>query len=361
MAYVSPYPRSLAQPLRRNKLMVGAGFRGYFAPYNAALGSGSTDSTQGPTIINLASGPFTHSALLALGFFDVGWIKDFKTTPETKIGQVRSGYRGAVRAQYRGQVGETFELKFNEYGRLQYKLSTGTNVLNLLSGGTPSTNSPLNVTGADSVALTAYLASDPAESNSPTLDVASVSGFAVGDIVVADVDYDPATYGIIGDAGTPVFRSAVTNVDYIRMNSDYVGRVVSISGTKLVLDQPLCGGGSGNPTGYTTPQAGSKVQKVAGFCAREGGTYISEWTGLFLLDSVDIAQVAFYYPHLSIMQNRDTVGAFAIENIGTTDLGGHQLDAQFQALAFDDPVDGETAVCYRCLFPPPGASSNAAY
>ena len=29
---------------------------------------------------------------------------------EDRIGQVRSGYRGAVRAQYRGQVGESFEL-----------------------------------------------------------------------------------------------------------------------------------------------------------------------------------------------------------------------------------------------------------
>src|ERR1035441_6124912 len=137
--------RSLTQLFRKNLLTVGSGFRGYFAPwdYQAAL---TSPLTGGPNILDLEySGPFNTNALPA-GWTDTGWIKEFKVSPQTKVGQVRSGYRGAVRAQYRGQVGQEFEFKFREFGRLQYKLSTGTQVYNILKTNalTPSLTSASN-------------------------------------------------------------------------------------------------------------------------------------------------------------------------------------------------------------------------
>lgn len=302
--------------------------------------------------MDLTEGPFNTTILSSLGFFDTGWIKDFKVTPASKIGQVRSGYRGAVRAQYRGEVSESFEMKFREYGRLQYKLATGTNVINLLKGATPSTVGPVSASGAPAVPMVSY------DAAAPSLEVAAGSGafYAKNDWIVVDIDYDPATYGLVGDAGTPVFLNAVTDVDYIRKNSDYVARVTAVNGDVLTLDKPFAGGGSGDPVGFTVPQAGSKVQKIKGFTSREGGTFISEWSALFIMDTLDISQVAIYYPHVSIMQNRDVVAAWAIENIGTTDLGGHELDAQFMALAYDDPIDGETVVGYKAFYPAPGAN-----
>jgi hypothetical protein len=354
-----PLSKSLIQPFRKNKLMVGAGWRSFFAPYNAALGSAQASTVQGPTILDLTQGPFNTNSL-PTGFFDLGWIKEFKLTPGSKIGQVRSGYRGAIRAQYKGEVGESFEFKFREYGRLQYKIASGSNVFNLLSGTTPSTVGPLSASGSLAVPVGTgafYVVSG----GTATLRVANGSGtqFGVGNYIVCDVDYSTTQFGIVGDAGVPVFQNAVTDVDYTRKNSDYVARVTAINGDVLTLDQPFAGGGSGNPTAFTQPQVGSKVQKIVGWAAREGGTMISEWTGLFILDTVDACQIAVYYPHISIAASRDPANAWAIENAGTTDETGYELDAQFNALAFDDPLDGETAVGYKCYYPRP--LENPAY
>ena len=370
-----PLPKSLTQPFRKNKLVVGAGWRAYFAPYNIALGSAVASTVQGPTIVDLTQGPF-DSYNPPFGLADVGWIKNFKLTVESKIGQVRSGYRGAVRAQYRGQVGESFECQFNEYGRMQYRLATGSNVINLfaasgLSGGTAG---PVSASGAVSTNVTAYSPGSPVtwnatQATAPTLTVASASAaqIVVGSYIVADQDYTLGTYGgAIGDAGINVYQNAVTDVDYIRKNSDYVARVTNISAnTILTLDQPFVGGGSGNPspnfnttTGFATftnPQV--RCQAIKGFAAREGGTFIGEWTGLFMCNTVDGAQLVIYYPHVSIMQNKDVAAPWTIENAGTTDESGFQLDAQFAALAFDDPLDGETVVAYKAYYYKPGEAA----
>ena len=119
-----PLSKSLTQPLRKNLLLVGSGYRGFFAPfdYQAALNY----TIGGPNILDLerqapfntapfapassAASPgysynqlYTQTGLVVPGWTDCGWIKELKVTNNTKIGQVRSGYRGAVRAQYRGE------------------------------------------------------------------------------------------------------------------------------------------------------------------------------------------------------------------------------------------------------------------
>ena len=368
-------PKSLQQPFRKNKLVVGSGWRGFFAPYNAALGSAVASTVTGPTILDLTAGPFTDTTQpIASYFYDAGWIKDFKRTPESKIGQVRSGYRGAVRAQYRGQVGENMEWKFREYGRMQYRLSAGTTVFNILgaSGLSGGTVGPLSASGAFAapIASGGYSAGTypwgvGGLGTAPTLTVGTAGNIAtaqivVGSDIVCDIDYNTSTYGLVGDVGVPVFKNAVTDVDYIRKTSDYVARVTAINGAVLTLDQPFVGGGSGNPApggpGVTVGGSTPKVQLISGWTAREGGTYIAEWSGLFLCSTIDQAQLFIYYPHISILQNRDLAAAWAIENIGTTDLGGSDLDAQYSALAFDDPLDGETVVSYEGYYTRPGES-----
>jgi hypothetical protein len=358
------FPKSLQQPFRKNKLVVGAGWRAYFMPYNAALGSSVASTVVGPTIVDLTAGPF-DSYYPPFGMADCGWIKDFKVTVESKIGQVRSGYRGAVRAQYRGQVGESWECKFNEYGRLQMKLTCGTNVMNILaaSGTSGGTAGPLSASGAPATLASAYTPGTPGpvwnspQAVAPTLTVTSAAAAQIvpGSYIVCDQDYVVGSFGTVGDSGTPIFQNAVTDVDYIRKNSDYVARVVAVNANVLTLDAPFVGGGSGNPapnfdgTNFNS-FANVKVQTVKGFVAREGGTFISEWSALLLCNTIDGAQLVIYYPHTSIMQNRDYAAPYTIENAGTTDLGGMQMDAQFAALAFDDPLDGETVVAYKCYF-----------
>jgi len=342
--------KALVQPFRKNTLLIGAGWRGFFAPYNIAAGSAVASTTIGPTILDLqAQGPFNSNAPPA-GWTDTGWIKDFKLTPASKIGQVRSGYRGAIRAQYRGEVGESFDFKFREAARMQFKIATGTNPFNLLYGVSAQTLGPLSATGAPKTAMSAYSAGPPA-----TVTVANATAIAVsgaGEYIVVDLDYSPAQTGVVGAAGIPIQPGQVLDVDYIRKTSDFVGRAVGLATNVITLDQPMVGGGSGIGTAPTSPPTGSNAQRIIGWAAREGATYITEWSALFIMDTIDSAQIAVYYPHVSIAQFKD-VNAWTIENVGTTDETGYDLDCTMNALAFDDPIDGETVVGYKAFYPRP--------
>lgn len=342
--------KALVQPFRKNTLLIGAGWRAFFAPYNIALGSGQANTVLGPTILDLQTqGPFNTNAP-PVGWTDTGWIKDFKLTPGSKIGQVRSGYRGAVRAQYRGQVEETFEFKFREAARMQFKIAVGSNPFNLLFGAQPTTVGPLSASGAPKTLMSSYNAA------APSITVVSANAISVsgnGEYIVADLDYLTSQTGIVGAAGIPVQPGQVTDIDYIRKTSDFVARVIGVTGNVLTLDQPFVGGGSGLVTAPTQPPAGSQVQRISGWAIREGGTFISEWSGLFILDTIDSAQIACYYPHISISQFKD-INAWTIENAGTTDETGYDLDCTMESLAFDDPIDGETVVGYKAFYPRPG-------
>lgn len=360
-------PKSLTQPFRKGSLLVGGGWRGFFSPYNAALGNTSNNTSSGVTPLDLqVSGPFNESAPPG-HFVDLGWINKFKITPQSKVGMVRSGYRGAVRAMYRGEVGETVEFTFRESTRLAWKIATGTNLFNLMAnpGALASTVGPVSSSGATAVSIGAsgyigsgYVPTGYATSQ-PTLFMPAGSGalFPAGSYIVADIDYVPGTFGIVGAAGINIFPNAVTDVDFIRKTSDFVARVVAVianavSGQDaLVLNNIFIGGGNAisGPVPYG-PQATAKVQLIKGYAAREGGSFITEWSGLFCMDTIDGSQIAVYYPHLAPNQFKDLAG-WQIENAGTTDLGGYELDCVMQALAYDDPVDGETVVRYAAYYP----------
>lgn len=367
-------PKSLTQPFRKGSLLVGGGWRGFFSPYNAALGDTSNSTSNGVAVLDLqVQGPFNESSLPG-NFVDLGWINKFKITPGSKIGSVRSGYRGAIRAQYRGQVGESIEFTFRESTRLAWKISTGTEVFNLLSNpnAVASTLGPLSSSGAQAVPVGAsgYLAAGIAGTacaGLPTLTMPAGSGalFPTNSYIVADNDYVVGQYGIVGAAGINVFQNAVTDIDFIRKTSDFVARVVTVIPNvvagmdALVLNGPFIGGGNA-ATGAVpyAPSLTAKVQMIKGYVAREGGSFITEWSGLFCMDTIDGSQIAIYYPHLAPNQFKD-IAAWTLENAGTTDLTGYELDSVMEALAYDDPIDGETVVRYAAYYPAPGNSPQA--
>src|SRR5882724_7570531 len=130
---------SLVQPFRQNLLLLGSGWRGFYAPYNVTLGIGQPNTAVGPKMLDLTQGPFTDAALAAAGWFDIGWVKDFAITDEGKIGDLRSGYRGAIRAKIRGQVGEKIAFKMREFSRMAMKISTGSDIFNLFENNLPTT------------------------------------------------------------------------------------------------------------------------------------------------------------------------------------------------------------------------------
>jgi hypothetical protein len=230
-----------------------------------------------------------------------------------------------------------------------------------------STVGPLSSSGTLAVAIGASgynAAYTPAGYTAPvpTLFMPAGSGalFPAGSYIVADVDYVAGQYGLVGAAGINILSAtAVTDVDFIRKTSDFVNRVVAvianaISGQDaLVLSGPFVGGGN-SPTGVGAygPTATAKVQLIKGFAAREGGSFITEWSGLFCMDTIDGSQIAIWYPHLSPNQFKD-IAAWQLENAGTTDLTGYELDTVMEALAYDDPLDGETVVRYASYYPAP--------
>src|SRR5882762_9501934 len=192
---------SLIQPFREGLLLLGSGWRGFYAPYNVTLGAGQPNTAVGPKMLDLTQGPFTDAGLKALGWTDIGWVKDFAITDEGKIGELRSGYRGAIRAKIRGQVGEKIAFKMREFTRMALKISSGSDIVNLLSNNLPTAVGPISASGAGNVAIS-MVSYDPTPIAGPLLTVAAGQGglfTGAGTMIVADIDYDPTTYGLIGE------------------------------------------------------------------------------------------------------------------------------------------------------------------
>jgi hypothetical protein len=329
-----PISKSLVQPFRKPMVLVGSGFRGFFAPFVQG-------ASPAPTVFDPArQGRFDTNAPPS-GWVDLGWIDQFRRSPAGRIGQIRSGYRGAVRAQYRGEIGSSVEFEFREWGKLQMALATGTTHFNILKADAGTAQQPLGGTPVAAVAL-----GTGSTASSIVLSTGGGASFSAGGFLAVDVDYT----GQSGYVGTGIQASfvpagTVSDVDFIRRVTFNVGVIKQIAGDTLTLEQPLLGG---------VPAAGAKAQAVTGLASREGSSFIPAWSALFVVDTADGAQLYYYYPQLSVASEREDA-TFDVENAGTAQIRGHALRAEFNALAFEDPVDGETVVCYRGFFPAPGS------
>lgn len=366
-----PLPRSLTQPLNQGQLVVGSGYRAYFAPFNQQQAVATANSALGPTIYDLQvtnkfiDGSAGSIATAQTGWFDLGWVKNFKFTPGSKTGNVNTGYRGAIRAKYRAETSEKLSCMFMEMSHQAMSICTGTQVFNLLKcSASASTVGPLSSTGIAAVPMAAsgYLPTGGPSGPTmglPTLVVPAGSGaaFAAGSYIVCDQDYNGTSFGFVGDAGANVFQGAVTDVDFIRKTSDYVACVSSVvpgvlGGDALILTGPFLGGGNNALGGATTaPTTGAKVQAIVGYASREGGTYIKEWSAIFVLGTIDGSQLLFYYPRIA----PDAFGGLTEENLpNATAMQTNGLAGTWDSLAFDDPLDGETVVRYSAYYPAPG-------
>jgi hypothetical protein len=329
-----PISKSLVQPFRKPMILVGSGFRGYFAPYVQG-------ASPAPTIFDPARQGRFDTNVPPSGWVDLGWIDQFRRSPSGRIGQIRSGYRGAVRAQYRGEIGSSVEFEFREWGKLQMALATGTTHFNILKAAAGTPQQPVGGTPSAAVAL-----GSGSTATSIVLTAGGGAQFQVGELIAVDVDYTGQS-GYIGSGlqATFVQAGSVTDVDYVRRVTFNVGAIKTIVADTLTLEQPLLGG---------APPASAKVQAVTGLASREGSAFIQAWSAVFVVDTADGAQLYYYYPQLSVASERED-STFDVENVGGAQVRGHALRAEFNALAFEDPVDGETVVCYRGFFPAPGA------
>lgn len=357
-------------PLRPPMVPMTRQMRAYFAPVNR--------TTETPTIFDpAASGPFVLDAP-PTPWVDLGWIESFERFYDTPTDGVRSGSRAFPSTQFRGANDARVEFDFREWGKLQMALAGGSEHMNVLATGAGSTLAP---SGGTPIAAVAVLPGSSA--TQLVIGAGAVTGFAVGNLVAVDLDYEQQI-GYVGSgiSGAYVTSSLAVNNDpnYVRRVTFNVGRVVQVTASSLVLSQPLLAG---------TPAAGASVQVVAAFVDREGGSFFQEWSALFVAEPESGGRVCFYYPRLSPNPgasgrgvsvksgagwNPPKSGGAAKSTVKTTastnglDGSGQKffreefaaieppirslgLHAAFVALPYTDTNDGQTVLCYRSYFP----------
>lgn len=308
--------------------------RAYFAPVNRV--------TQAPTLFDPAQqGRFILDAP-PVPWIDLGWITKFKRRCDTKVEPLRAGAPAAASVQVRSEIEATVSLEFESWGKLQAALASGSQQMNLLATGATAA---ANGSGGSAAASYALVTGSGIASTATTLNLgaSAAATFAPGDLVAVDADYTGTT-GFVGSGNLSAayVQSAASvgnDVNYIRRVTWNVGLVTAVSNGVLTLAQPLLAG---------APTPGMQVSRIAGLCDREGGSFFTEWSALFVVDGEQGDRVLFHYPRLQPMQ-----GSAEAEETLAPSLTQLRLAAAFRALPVRDANDGESVLCFRSYLPAP--------
>jgi len=309
--------------------------RAYFAP---------VDRVNGPTAIFDPSqnAGFQLDAPPA-PWIDLGWIENFQRTSTSQIESMPGGVAGAVTAQARHGLGARVEFEFRDWGKLQMALAGGSEHMNVLA--TDPSASPAG-SGGVPLAAVPVLAGSSAEEL--IIGAGASSAFAEGELVACDVDYVQQ----VGYVGTGIAAAYVKNPANVREDANYVrrvtfnvARIAQVTSTTLVLAQALPGG---------APAAGASVQQVIAFVDREGGAFLQQWSGLFVMEEESGGRVCFFYPILSPTTPKPAWQKESLVQIQKP-IGEMALQASFTALPTIDGNDSAVVLCYRSYFPASGA------
>ena len=310
--------------------------RAYFAP---------VDRVNGPTAVfdpSQNSG-FLLDAPLA-PWIDLGWIENFQRTSTSQIEGLIGGTAGAVSGQARHALGARVDFEFRDWGKLQMALAGGAEHMNVLA--TDPSASPV---GSGGIPLTAVPLLAGSTALELVLGAGAIAGFEAGDLVACDVDYAQQ----VGYVGTGIAAAYVKNpadvlrdANYVRRVTFNVGRVAQVMATSLLLTQALPGG---------VPAAGASVQRVIAFVDREGGSFLQQWSGLFVAEDESGGRVCFFYPILSPCTVKPEWVRESLVTIQKP-IGELVLQASFVALPTLDGNDGAVVLCYRSYFPASGAT-----
>ncbi|MFB3915136.1 MAG: hypothetical protein ACE14M_00280 [Terriglobales bacterium] len=319
--------RILMTPLARRT-------RAYFSPVDRA--------TSRPSIFD----PGKHGAFPLdsppLGWIDLGCLENLRRTPGTRLNPVRGGPSGAPVALFRSQADARVEFDFRDWGKLQMALAGGSQHMNVLAPQAEAAAVP-----SGGLAITAAPITNGSTATEILLDSAALNSFAVGDLIVVDLDYQQQT-GYVGTGVAAAYVRDPADVqgdsDYIRRVSFNVARVQQKTANSLLLAQPLIGG---------TPSPGAAVQKVVAFVDREAGSFFQEWSALFVVENESGGRINFYYPRLQPASGTQETPLQVVAPVEA-----FALHASFTALPYRDANDGEEILCYRSYFP---ASSAALY
>jgi hypothetical protein len=93
---------------------------------------------------------------------------------------------------------------------------------------------------------------------------------------------------------------------------------------------------------------------VVAFVDREGGSFLQQWSGLFVMEEESGGRVCFYYPILSPCTVKPAWQKESLVQVQKP-IGEMALEAAFTALPTVDGNDGAVVLCYRSYFPAAGA------
>jgi len=277
-------------------------------------------------------------------WIDLGWIENFQRTSTSQIEALIGGTAGAVSGQARHALGARVDFEFRDWGKLQMALAGGAEHMNVLA-----TDPSASPAGSGGIPLTAVPLLAGSTASELVLGAGAIAGFESGDLVACDVDYAQQ----VGYVGTGIAAAYVKNpadvlrdANYVRRVTFNVGRVAQVLATSLLLTQALPGG---------VPAAGASVQQVIAFVDREGGSFLQQWSGLFVAEDESGGRVCFFYPILSPCTVKSE---WARESLVTIQkpIGELALQASFVALPTLDSNDGAVVLCYRSYFPASGAA-----
>jgi hypothetical protein len=219
-------------------------------------------------------------------------------------------------------------------------LASGSQHMNLLI---PASGSAASPDGAQAAAAVGIQSGSTA--TSIVLTAVDAAKFTAGCTVAVDVDYTGQTGFVASPISGAYVRQPLSDIDYIRRVTFNVALVSDLTHAGLLLAEPLPGG---------VPSAGAKLQAVAGFVDRLGGSFYQEWSGLFVMEGSQGERVFFHYPRLQTMTDAEEMPVpLALKEKGS--LQRVLLKAQFRALPTTDPLDGERVLCYRSFLPAPKA------
>ncbi len=274
------------------------------------------------------------------GWTSLGRIRNFTRIPETKIVAVRGGAKGELQALYRQNLGARVEFEFTDWGKLQMALAGGSQHMNVLA---VDPNADPVASGGSAQSPVAVLATSTAQEI--VLGAGAVDAFTPGDLIAVDLDYAQQT-GYVG-AGIPAaYVSDPVNVlrdrDYVRRVTFNIGRVAEKTTNSLILSEPLLAG---------APPLGSSAQKVVAFVDREGGSFLQQWSALFVLEPESGGRICFHYP---ILKSAAPAGEGSLDVQRPFEFT--TLRACFEALAVTDRNDNERVVCFRSYFPAASAA-----
>jgi hypothetical protein len=277
-------------------------------------------------------------------WIDLGWIENFRRATTSQVDALIGGPAGAVSAQARHGLGARVDFEFRDWGKLQMALAGGAEHMNVLA-----TDPSASRAGSGGIPVAAVALLDGSTAEELVLGVGSVTGFQAGDLVACDVDYAQQ----VGYVGTGIAAAYVKNPVDVRQDANYVrrvtfnvGRVAQVTQTSLLLTQALPGGAPANT---------AAVQKVMAFVDREGGSFLQQWSGLFVAEDESGGRVCFFYPMLSPCTVKAEWERESLVEIQKP-IAELALQASFTALPTLDGNDGALVLCYRSYFPTNGAA-----